>query len=70
MIYLHLQLSVTMHFTRAVVSRDMYRSRDTIFQSLGLEGLKPRSRLGLGTLKSRKMGKSRPYFQSERKNPQ
>ena len=35
---------------------------------LGLEGLKFRSRLGLGTSKSRKMGKSRPYFQSERKN--
>ena len=33
----------------AVVSRDMSRSRDSIFQSLGLEGLKPRSRLGLGT---------------------
>ena len=47
--------------TRAVVSRDMSQSRDTIFQSLGLEGLKPQSR---------KMGKSRPYFQSERKNPQ
>ena len=42
-------------------------SRDTIFQSLGLEGVKSRSRLGLGTSKSRKMGKSRPYFQSERK---
>ena len=56
--------------SRAVVSRDMSRSRDAIFQSLGLEGLKPRSRLGLGTSKSRKMGKSRPYFQFERKNPQ
>ena len=57
-------------YYRAVVSRDLSRSRDTIFQSLGLEGLKPRSRLGLGASKSRKMGKSRPYFQSERKNPQ
>ena len=48
------------------------QSRDTIFQSLGLglKGLKPRSRLGLGTSKSRKMGKSWPHFQSERKNPQ
>ena len=55
---------------RAVESRDMSRSRDTIFQSLGLEGLKPPSRLGLGTSKSRKMGKSWPYFQSEHKNPQ
>ena len=55
---------------RAVVSRDMPRSRDTIFRSLGIEGLKPRSNLGLGTSKSRKIGKSRPYFQSERKNPQ
>ena len=26
------------------MSRDMSRSRDTIFQSLGFEGLKPRSR--------------------------
>ena len=42
-------------FNRAVVPRDMSRSQDTIFQSLGLEGLKPRSRLGLGTSKSRKM---------------
>ena len=32
--------------SRAVVSPDMSRSRDTIFQSLGREGLKPRSRLG------------------------
>ena len=30
--------------SRAVVSRDMSRSRDTIFQRLGLEGLKPRCR--------------------------
>ena len=61
---------INLVLNRAVVSRDMSRSRDTIFQSLGLEGLKPRSRLGLGTSKSRKMGKSRPYFQSKRKNPQ
>ena len=46
------------------------QSQDTIFQSLGLEGLKPRSRFGLSTSKTRKMGKSRPYFKSERKNPQ
>ena len=50
--------------TRAVVSRDMSRSRDTIFQSLDLEGLS----LGLGTSKSRKMGMSWPYFQFKRKN--
>ena len=46
---------------------------------LGLVSVSSRSRLGLvsvssrsrlGTSKSRKMGKSRPYFQSERKNPQ
>ena len=49
---------------RAVVSRD------TISLSLGLVDLKPRSRLGLGTSKSRKMGMSRSYFQSKRKNPQ
>ena len=50
---------------RAVVSRDMSRSRDTIFRSLGLEELKSLSRSRLGTLKSRKIGmsrQSRPYF--------
>ena len=56
--------------TGAVVCRDMSRSRGTIFQRLGLEGLQPRSHLGLGTSKFRKMGKFQPYFQSERKNPQ
>jgi len=42
-------------------SRYIYRCNIqscTIFQSLGLEGLKSR----LDTLKSRKMGMSRPYF--------
>jgi len=42
--------------TRAVVSQD------TVFQSLGLESLKSRSPSRLGTLKSRKMGMSRPYL--------
>ena len=36
----------------------MSLSRDTIFQILGLEGVKSR----LGTLKSRKMRMSRPYL--------
>jgi len=36
------------------------KSRDIIFQSLGLEGLKSRSRFG--NFKSQKMGMSRPYF--------
>ena len=35
-------------------------SRDTIFRSLGLEGLKSQSRLG--SLKSQKMGVSRPHL--------
>jgi len=46
----------TVIITRAVVSRD------TIFQSLGLEGLKSRSPSRLGTLKSRKMVMSWPYL--------
>ena len=45
---------------KAVVSQDMSRSRDTIFQSLGLEGVKYRSRLE--TLKSRKTSVSRGCF--------
>ena len=44
------------------MSPSMSRSRDTIFQSLGLEGLKSWSRSRLSTLKSPKMGVSRPYL--------
>ena len=45
---------------RAVGSRDMSRSRDTIFQSLGLKGVKSRSHLEI--LKSRKTSVSRGCF--------
>ena len=55
------------------VSRHVSVSRHYFSKSrcrLGLEGPKPRSRLGLGTSKSRKMDKSWPYFSFERYNPQ
>ena len=50
---------------RAAVFRDMSRSRNTIFQSLGLSlsrSSESRFRLRLGTLKSRQMGMSWPYL--------
>ena len=61
------------NYQRCNVWRHVSVSRHYFSKSrsrLGLIGLKPRSRLGLGTSKSRKMGKFRPYFQSERKNQQ
>ena len=48
-----------MAITRAVVSQDMSRFRDSIFGNFDLEGLKSWSWFRLSTLKSRKIGMSR-----------